>query len=274
MNIYNSLNHINFNKKKTTPVVEIPNYLLTSNINCCWASRLLISSYTGPIFYIRRSDNTFANIYTDSTQSWVTLGPNNTLQSYSSWITGYIGYINIWYDQSGKANHLKNITNNTTQPTLVAVNGKYVVNWINTNSTVLTMTTALTVNTIFTHFYNTNSAYGSIISSGIDVDKEQRFGGGGALFINGDNNTSDWFNSSTGTKISYANGISTLTLSGLNTWQLLSLSVQTPPFFLSIVGRDGYSNTRSINGYMSEMILHNKQMNSTDMLSYYNNRIF
>jgi hypothetical protein len=273
MNIYNSLNHINIVKKTIVVQGPVPDYLQPGNISCCWSTRLLISSYTGPILNIRRSsDNVFANVYTNSNQSWITLGANNTGQTYSSWIGANTGYISTWYDQSGKANDLKNTTNNTTQPILTIQNSKYVVNWINGSSTVLNITTPLIVNTIFSHFYNTNSTYGTIISS--NGDSEMRFGPGGALNINGDSNSADWYYSSTGTKLSYVNGSSSTTLSGLNTWQILSLSVQTPPFSFYKVGADGFSNSRSINGYMTEMILHNKQMIASSMVTYNTNRFF
>ena len=50
------------------PSLSLPPYLNTSNMNCCFSVRKFITSYTGPIFNVRRSsDNVTSDFYSDST---------------------------------------------------------------------------------------------------------------------------------------------------------------------------------------------------------------
>ena len=136
-------------------------------------------------------------------------------------------------------------------------------------------------------FYNTNLEFGTIISTNSDYG--MRFGAYQAELsgrnINGNTTQGDWYFSSIGTKLAYANNVnitSTNTLSATSVWQVFSVSVQTSIWwsgtianeYFTKIGKDGYSNNRSINGYMTEMICHNKQMFESDMINYYNDSLF
>jgi len=251
------------------PTINAP----SSSLAICYSIRKVIPTYTGPVFQLRRSsDNALQTFYTDDVQSYLTTGANNTGTTYSSWIGANTAYVTIWYDQSTNANNASNAVNGTTQPNISLQSGKYVIQFQNANSTVLNITTSYSPNTVFCHFYNTNASYGTIITTAFDFG--QRFGSTNGSAINGDNNGGDWFYSGTGTKIAYNNGVASTTIL-LNAWNCLCLSIGTAsgtPF--NRIGMDGYSNTRAINGYMTEIMLHNKAVVANDMISYYNNRLF
>jgi len=249
------------------PTINAP----ASSFGRCYSVRLVIPTYTGPVFQVRRSsDNVLQTFYTDDVQSYLTTGANNTGTSYSSWIGANTAYVTVWYDQSTNANNASNAVNGTTQPNISLQNSKYVIQFQSVNSNVLNITTSYSPNTVFCHFYNTNTTYGTIMAASGDF--EVRFGNG--TVINGDNNTADWYYSGTGTKVSYNNGVSSTTVL-LNGWNVLSLSIgnaSATPF--NRIGTDGYQASRGINGYMTEIMLHNKAVIANDMVSYYNNRLF
>jgi hypothetical protein len=257
---------------------------LTNNIVGLYSCKKVNHFYSGPIFNIRRSsDNATSDFYSDSIQSYVTTGASNTGTTLSSWLGGSTGYVVVWHDQSGNGYHATNYSNNTTQPNLSIQNGKYVIQFQNANGTVLNIP-SLRSNTVFCHFYNTNSTYASILSTAYDY--QLRFGGGSGTNIYGDYNDGDWYYRgyyNGGTSLSYNNGVSTTTLN-INDWNYLCLSVTNPVWntsqtyyqesYFTRIGSDGYSPTRSINGYMAEMILHNTPLIERDILYFYNNRIF
>jgi hypothetical protein len=260
-------------------VATIPKALVFQNMSRCYSVRV-VTGYGArlPVVKIRRStDNELRDFYTDRTQSFMTTGPERTGMTLTTWLNGATGYVHTWYDQSGNAQHATNTNNNTTQPTIVSQtnNGKtrFVIQFQRANSNVLRMS-SVQPNTVFCQFYNNNTDYGTIIAS--DTDFQLRFGGGAANNVNGDSNGSDWYFSSGGTKVSYVNGSSVTTFS-LSTWNTLSVSTSAPTFgtnpFVKI-GNDGFTAARSINGYMTEMILHNTTCTGTEMSDYYTNRVF
>jgi len=84
----------------------------------------LSTSYSGPLFNIRRSnDNSIEDIYGDI-NGVLGVSINGTGQSLSSWLNGNKGYITIWYDQSGQGNHAVQ-TNQQMQP-LIDLNNLFV----------------------------------------------------------------------------------------------------------------------------------------------------
>ena len=264
---------------------NIYNYINPINLTVFYSMRNVISSYTGPVVKVRRSTGGLSDFYTDSTQSYFTTGPNGTGLTYDTWITGATGYIIIWYDQSGKNNNATNSANDATQPLIAKItapnNGLYyVVQWISANGTRLTMTTPMNPNTIFCHWWNDSNNCGTIISGQFVLDDNFRFIGGTNFGVGGDGN--DWYLSGTGTKTAYVNGVSstivTLNSVGGSTttgWNVMGTSVSSPVTFnFQRVGKDGHENTRNINGYMVEIFAHNTTINSTNMIEYYNNRLF
>ena len=83
-----------------------------------YSLQLLSNIYKGPTVQVRRgSDNVTADFYADISAN-LTL---TTGQSLINWLAGAIGYISIWYDQSGKGNHaVQKIT--SAQPAIDILN--------------------------------------------------------------------------------------------------------------------------------------------------------
>lgn len=254
-----------------------------STMSVCFSVRLILSSYNGPIFRVRRStDNAVSDFYTDSTQSYLTTGPNSTGTSYATWISGATGYVTTWYDQSGHRSNATNTAGNLTQPNIALVNSKYVLQFRSSDQTRLNIT-AVQPNTIFCHFYNTNTNNGTIIST--EYDYQMRFGNSNGTSVNGDSNAGDWYYSGTGTKRAYNNGLSSNTVL-LNAWNVFSVSVETPTWITSStspgtssfnkIGADGWqglNSVRNLNGYMTELICHNTALTNYDLQNYYSNRL-
>jgi hypothetical protein len=243
--------------------------------------RLLVATYTGPIFRIRRSnDNVESDFYADSTQTWLTTGANNTGTTYATWIGANTGYVVTWYDQSGKGNHATQTTT-TIQPSISLQNGKYALYFVRTGSgNYLSMTNdRLRANTLFCHFYPTSGSSfncNTIFTAGIGFDFGQRFTTGTTL----GENYGDWYFWSSGLRYGYVNGISAAGVS-LNTWNAMASSVQMPGVSsdnsnksLSVIGTDGYSRDRGLTGYMSELIGHNIQMPTSELISFNTNRLY
>jgi len=242
----------------------------------CYSVRLVIPTYTGPVFQLRRSsDNVFQTFYTDDTQSYLTTGSNNTGTTYSSWIGANTAYISVWYDQSSNSRNASNVNNNTTQPNISLQNGKYVTQHIPSNTTNLTMTTGIIPYTIFTHFYNTNTFMGTITGA-TSQDFQLRFYQLGGTLINGGSNYGDWYYSMSGTKIAYNNGSAAtdVLLGGWNVLTLTGTTLSNPTTNFQMIGKDSFDNGKGINGYITEIIYMNKTITASDMTAYYNNRLF
>jgi hypothetical protein len=86
-----------------------------SSCNGCYSTRLLNGNYTGYILKIRRADNIFMSFYSNTTGSLITSGQNGSGMSIYTFLSGANGYIDTWYDQSGKENHATQ-TNTSLQP--------------------------------------------------------------------------------------------------------------------------------------------------------------
>ena len=250
------------------------NYLSTPAIYYAFSLRLLIPTYTGPIIRIRRSnDDAVSDFYADATQSWFTTGANNSGTTYATWIGANTGYVVTWYDQSGKGNHATQ-SDTTLQPQIFLQSTKYVLYFTNTGSgTYLSMTnTNLQANTIFCQFNPISAGYNTIFSAGIGTDFGQRFLNNS---VNGNSTRNDWYPTSRGTKYNYINDVSNTTIT-LNTWNTVALSVQSSSKYngnsLSVIGTDGNSRDRGLNGYMTELMGHNIQMPIHELSSFFTNR--
>ncbi len=276
------------------PTYTPPNFLNTTKIMYAVSVRRVIIPYTGPIMNIRNSGTgATQDFYSDSSQNYLTTGANNTGTSYASWIGGNTGYVRILYDQCGKNNHAVNSTNNTTQPFLQLQSGKYVLRMNTGLLTFLYTTTPSRPNTVFSHFMNQNTNFGTLMSgytgsistTVTTYDYGLRFGSGGNNIGVTTGNTNDWFFSSSGTKLAYNNGGAATLLAGVGNWNLLALSVGnstwsiivrgvTYPLYFGTIGVNGQQATRGITGYFTEMICHNQTMVAQDMIDFYNNRLF
>ena len=244
--------------------------------------RIINPGYSGAILTIRRSsDNVTSDFYTDTMQSYLATATTGGT-SLTTWLNGATGYVYRWYDQSGNGNHAINSANNATQPNMALVNRRWIIQFQNTNGTLLTLTSGIKSNTIVCHYWNDNTNYGSILTTQNWI--EMRFLNG-TTFITGDIN--DWYYMGTtngGTCLAYNNGVSATSVL-LSGWNYFTVSVQNPIWATSQSGNDattafnriGYdsvSTTRSMNGYMTELICHNTTLTASDITNYYNNRFF
>ena len=83
-----------------------------------YAFKLCFGIYTGPVVNIRRaSDNATSDFYANSIGTIGTTA-NGGGTSLSSWLTSTRGYVTKWYDQSGKGNHMTQITT-SSQPEII-----------------------------------------------------------------------------------------------------------------------------------------------------------
>lgn len=77
-----------------------------SKCNGCFSTLLLNNDYTGFILKIRRTDGTFMSFYSTA-NGVLTNGSGTTIATF---LSGSTGYIDTWYDQSGKGNHATQTT--------------------------------------------------------------------------------------------------------------------------------------------------------------------
>jgi len=275
------------NGNRAYPVKSVDTLSLTTaykypaTISFAGSTRLFVIGYTGPIFKLRRStDNSMQDFYTDATQSYITTGANNTGTAYTDWIGAGTAYITILYNQNGSSNHARNIVNDATQPLFTMKDNKYTIQFVNTSNTFLTLDSAINPYTIFTQFWNSNTTYGTIAchtnttQTGI-VDFGMRFSPNTALSIDGSGNYGDWYYNCNGTKLSYVNGVSANTLGSTSAWKTLCLSSTQPinTIGFKYIGRDGSTNIRQINGYMTDFVFHNREMTASMIVDFYNNRL-
>jgi hypothetical protein len=263
--------------------------------------RLVVKDYYGPVLALRCGD-TVANFYTDSTQSYLRTKPGGTegttLETWMAGLSATVAYVCVWYDQSGQNLHATNTNNDATQPTLskqsslastttstpVATTTKWVLEFNTANSTVLNIGGAKP-HTLCCQFLNKNKVCGTLITTNM-TDYGQRLNCTTGTSVLGDSGAGyDWYYTGTGTKCSVNNGKETTTVK-VDQWNTLSLSVQTPDWTVSRnsvnydgsfnrIGQDGnLPATRSITGYMSEMLLYNKEFTRLEMFLYYDNRLF
>lgn len=158
--------------------------------------------------------------------------------------------------------------------------------------------------TVFSCFYINNSrntGYNTFISANNSTNQDSLCDYGVRLVYNsiasgtykGASNQNEWFGSNTLTpKYAFNNGINYSsnyndTSNNIinspgpyydSSWNRLSLSLagaNTGNFAFRAIGVDGYDiSGRSFNGYMLEILCHNKSMGITDMTDYSNNKLF
>ena len=196
--------------------------------NLCFSTRTLISSYTGPVFKLRRqSDNVLQDFYTDTFQTYLTTSPNNSGTSLNIWSSNNICYLHTWYNQVGNGINAIN-TNNLTQPTIVKINDKYIIKFDNIiNDSKLTLDDFVEISSVFCHFYTTSTNFGTILSSEYS---HLAFGRASGAKLLGDDSYDqsvrfDWsscFFDNTTNSIAYNNGAPS-TLLTLNSWNIITL---------------------------------------------------
>lgn len=261
----------------TTPIATTPPY--EEGYSGVYSMRLVIPTYTGPVVRVKKNSatDTEVDFYTDSTQS-IFRSSNGT--SYYNYLSGYTGdvFVLIWYDQTGNWNSTTNTNNgnNATSPLISdTINNpptifyytdsgvnKYVIKWTQTQKQYLSITTPIEPKIIYCHFFNNNKKYGTILDSHTftpvgstkPTHVSVRFGPNGND-INGSSSVIDWYyKSNTNTKQVYIdNSIK------VGDWNRLVLATNKPfnPSNFNgfkYIGIDNGDKTRSINGYMVELL--------------------
>lgn len=134
--------------------------------NAAYSLKLINSSYTGPIVNIRRSsDNVVMDFYGVSN---IVLLRNSSGIELSTWLSGSVGYVTTWYDQSSNNKHATQTTA-SSQPKINLTNDYIDFRW----NTFLRMPSGTIpsdgLNLPYTFYakYNTiDSVYGGIVSAG------------------------------------------------------------------------------------------------------------
>jgi hypothetical protein len=255
--------------------------------NLCFSIRTLISSYTGPVFKLRRqSDNALQDFYTDTFQTYLTTSPNNSGTSLNIWSSNNICYLHTWYNQVGNGNNAIN-TNNLTQPTIVKINDKYIIKFDNIiRDSKLTISTEIKISAVFCHFYTTSTNYGAILSG---TYYHVAFGRASGTKLTGDDSydqsvmydwSSAYFDNGTNS-LNYNNGVSSLTLN-LNNWNIISLYAANNTAYvdlhygvdLTTIGFDiTYLDEPGINNFTKyETLSSGKIYNGAANLEYYGDK--
>lgn len=255
-------------------------YMNPSFMECCYSMRLVVPTYTGPVIRVEMDDGTLHDFYTDSTQSYMTTGPNNTGTPMSTLVGANIGsgQVRIWYDQSGSENHAVSDTTDCPfieKDLISSFSNKYVLGftYVSGKTYLLTLQKAIKPYSIFSQFYWNKSAigsYGTILSSSTKIGFGVRFYN---KTLNSEQNEYDWFYQSSGDKYFLLNGSLTNETLELKKLTTLCLSVETPVnSTIDIIGTDTSSSARSISGYITEMIFYNKPLTTNEMEEYYKNK--
>ena len=105
---YNPVNDIVLYNTDTIPITYALNSLSSnarSNMKAIYSVKNVLSSYTGPIFTLRRSSDNITNDFYLDSRGYFWTGSNGTGMSYSYWIGVNSSFVVRWYDQSGNSNH-------------------------------------------------------------------------------------------------------------------------------------------------------------------------
>lgn len=270
------------NYSSTISAITADPYQITSNMYGAWSVRLVVISYTGPVFNVRRSsDNATQDFYADSTQSYLTTGSGGSGTSYASWIGGNTGYVTKWYDQSGKGNDASQTGNTSYQPAISLQNSKYVIQSFGYGSTPSAITqlvfkTGFIPNTVFVHSRIVfNNTYYMLIGANADWGVR---GQGSATVMSyvgiGYDNPGGTNLCSVNNSINTYNSMSFTT----NTWNTVCMSVQNPTTsygnYLALFYDYSHASSRCFNGYVTEVICHNTTMIGSSMQSFYANKLF
>jgi hypothetical protein len=104
-------------KGRVKGVVDNISSTAQGNVVAIYHFKLCRGDYVGPIVKVRRgSDNALLDFYANTTGTLGTaiFGTGTTL---SAWLNGSTGFIHTWFDQSGRAKHITQVTN-ASQPTI------------------------------------------------------------------------------------------------------------------------------------------------------------
>jgi len=243
-------------------------YMNPSYMDACYSMRLVVPTYDGPVVKIEKNDGTQQDIYTDETQSFLTVDPNNQGLSLSQWLGSGVGKVRVWYDQSGNGNHANCYSYCPILSTLDS--SKYVLRFQQYTDSGLRIN-PVKPNAIFFQFWHDNNDPAKIISTDVDPAVDRYYG---VIIQNGDINGSksqyDWYYVGEGDKDFTVNQDDSPEYN-LAEWNTVCLSIDDPDYSaddkedLTLIGKD-------LSGYLSELILYNRPMDQNDMDAYNKNK--
>jgi hypothetical protein len=244
-------------------------YMNPSYMDACYSMRLVVPTYDGPVVKIEKNDGTQQDIYTDATQSFLTLDPHNEGISMAEWLGSGVGKVRVWYDQSGNENHAKCYSYCPIISTLDS--SKYVLRFQQYTDSGLRIN-PVKPNAIFFQFWHDNNDPAKIISTDVDPVVNQYYG---VIIQNGNINGSksqyDWYYVGKGNKDFTVNQDDSPEYD-LGQWNTVCLSIDNPDYSaddkenLTLIGKD-------LSGHLSELILYNRPMDAED-IDDYNKSIF
>ena len=254
---------------QATTVSPYPyDYMNPSYMDACYSMRLVVPTYNGPVVKIEKNDGTQQDIYTDATQSFLTVDPNNQGLSLAQWLGSGVGKVRVWYDQSGNGNHALCYSYCPIISTLDS--SKYVLRFQQYTDSGLRIN-PVKPNAIFFQFWHDNNDPAKIISTDVDPAVDRYYG---VIIQNGDINGNqsqyDWYYVGQGDKDFTVNQEDSPEYD-LGEWNTVCLSIDDPDYSaddkenLTLIGKD-------LSGYLSELILYNRPMDQNDFDTYNKNK--
>lgn len=255
-------------QQQTTTASPYPyDYMNPSYMDACYSMRLVVPTYDGPVIKIEKNDGTQQDIYTDATQSFLTIDPNNQGLSLAQWLDSGVGKVRVWYDQSGNGNHALCYSYCPIISTLDS--SKYVLRFQQYTDSGLRIN-PVKPSSIFFQFWHDNNDPAKIISTDVDPAVDRYYG---VIIQNGDiyGNKSqyDWYYVGQGDKDFTVNQEDSPEYD-LGEWNTVCLSIENPDYSaddkenLTLIGKD-------LSGYLSELILYNRPMDQNDIDAYNKN---
>lgn len=243
-------------------------YTNPSYMDACYSMRLVVPTYDGPVVKIEKNDGTQQDIYTDGTQSFLTVDPNNQGISLAQWLGSGVGKVRVWYDQSGNGNHANCYSYCPIISTLDS--SKYVLRFQQYTDSGLRID-PVKPNAIFFQFWHDNNDPAKIISTDVDPAVDRYYG---VIIQNGNVNGTesqyDWYYVGQGDKDFTVNQDDSPEYN-LGEWNTVCLSIDDPDYSaddkedLTLIGKD-------LSGYLSELILYNRSMDQSDFDAYNKNK--
>lgn len=242
-------------------------FMNPANMEGCYSMRLVVPTYNGPVIKIEKNDGTQQDLYTDETQSFLTIDPDNQGLSLSDWLGSGAGKVRVWYDQSGNGN---NALCYSYCPTISTLNSsKYVLSFQQYTDNGLIINPVKPYSIFFQFWHDSNDS-AKIISTDVDSSIDRYYGviiqNGN---INGTNSEYDWYYVGKGNKDFTVNQEDSSDYD-LSTWNTVCLSIENPDYSddkenLNLIGKD-------VSGYMSELILFNRPMTQNEIDDYNNHK--
>jgi hypothetical protein len=253
------------------------NFNNPSNLAACYSVRQVVPSYTGPVVRLRRSsDGNLQDFYSNGKQQfqvnyrstkWTTAA-RGLGDKFVDWLGSSTAYVVIWYDQSPNGNHAINNNHDESQPIITSQSGHWVIQFQSGNNTFLNIPKKISANTIFTECGTPDKnkllgIVGMSTSSNGDDFMNQMQQANITTYINNSQRASTRINT-------FVNSIiSPIPPNTLNTCSIISDTAT--PAYIDTIGMN--MNFTWFDGYVADIIIHNKQMNGQDATDYFDNRL-